>query len=429
MLADLGTALQRARVHGFTEREVEDARAALIAQGEEGVQRETTRPAREVLRQINGSVTRQEPLMSAAQTLALLRRLLPGITATEVSQAFATIFDPRQHLVIAELPSDDGVPSEALLVALGRAAVDVKPDKTAEVARATTLLATLPRGGTVVENHTHAGSGVTSMWLDNGVRVHHRFMDQRKNEARIAITLAGGTIQETAAERGLSEAALRAWDRPATSTLSSTEIRDLMTGAKARVRAGMSGDTVSLTVSGDPTELERGLQLAYLLLTDPRIEPAALEQWKDGEMQRIAASKTQPMRCWPPRARRPSIPGTRRAPNPDRRAGAAISRDAAQGWLRRLITARPSRSPSWATWTARRRRAWSRATSARCPRGRASATRRSPISASSPGPRDRSGSRRPSTPARRRPPCSPASSASTCATSATRGSSTWPRAF
>ena len=68
-----------------------------------------------------------------------------------------------------------------------------------------------------------------------------------------------------------------------------------MTGAKVRVRSGMGGDTLTLTVSGDPAELERGLQLAYLLLTDPVIEPAALEQWKDGEMQRIAERKSQPM--------------------------------------------------------------------------------------------------------------------------------------
>ena len=78
MLTDLGTALQRARLHGFSEREVEDARQALIAEAEEAVQRETTRPARDVLRQINGAVTRQEPIMSAAQSLALLRGCCPG---------------------------------------------------------------------------------------------------------------------------------------------------------------------------------------------------------------------------------------------------------------------------------------------------------------------------------------------------------------
>src|SRR5262245_22661414 len=342
MLTDLGTALQRARLHGFSEREVEDARGALIAQAEEAVQRETTRPAREVLRQINGSVTRREPIMSAAQSLALLRRLLPGITAAEVSQAFAVNFDPNRALFIAELPSGDAVPTEAELLALGRTAVDVTPDKVAEDARATALLATLPQAGTVVEQTAHTPSGVTSMWLDNGVRVHHRFMDQRKNEASVVITLAGGQIQETAANRGVTEAALRAWERPATSALSSTAIRDLMTGAKVRVRSGMTGDTLTLTVSGDPAELERGLQLAHLLLTDPVIESAALEQWKDAELQRIAARKNQPMQVLATTSADAIYPKDETRPKAlIAEQVQAITRDAAQAWLRNLVATAP----------------------------------------------------------------------------------------
>ncbi|HEV2057350.1 MAG TPA: insulinase family protein [Methylomirabilota bacterium] len=342
MLKDLGIALQRARLHGFTEREVQDARVALLADAEEGARREATRPAREVLRQLNGDVTRGSRSISAAQKQALLQRLLPGITAREVSDAFAAAFDPSRAMFIAELPASDEVPSGAQLLALGRAAVAVKPGKPAEVARATTLLATAPRGGAVAESLPHPASGVTSMWLDNGVRVHHRYMDQRKNEASIAITLAGGPIQETAANRGITEAALRAWDRPATSRLSSTQIRDLMTGAKVRVRGAATGDTVTLTVSGDAAELERGLQLAYLLLTDPLIEQPALEQWRDAEVQRINQRKSQPMQVlvdtstaaiYPPgavRARPLTVEQVR-----------AITRPAAQEWLRRLITEAP----------------------------------------------------------------------------------------
>src|SRR5262249_5878159 len=256
MLKDLGTALQRARLHGFTEREVQDARTALVADAEEAVQREPTRPAREVLRQLNGDVSRGSRTMSAGQTLTLLQRLLPGITAREVSDVFAAAFDPKRALFIAELPASDGVPSEAELLMLGRAAVAVKPGKPDDVARATTLLASLPMGGAVVESLSHPASGVTSMWLDNGVRVHHRYMDQRKHEASIEITLAGGQIQETPGNRGITEAALRAWMRPATSRLTSTQVRDLMTGAKGRVRSGVGGGTVGETGAGEPAEAE-----------------------------------------------------------------------------------------------------------------------------------------------------------------------------
>jgi zinc protease len=209
MLKDLGIALQRARLHGFTDRELQDARVAILADAGDAVRREATRPAREVLRQLNSDVTRRRPTMSAAQSLALFQRLLPGITAREVSSAFAAAFDPNRALFTVELPAGADVPTEAKLLALARTAVAVKPGKPTDVARATTLLAALPRGGTVVESVPHAASGVTSLWLDNGVRVHHRRMDQRKGEASIAITLAGGPIQETPANRGITEAALR----------------------------------------------------------------------------------------------------------------------------------------------------------------------------------------------------------------------------
>ena len=182
MLTDLGTALQRARLHGFSEREVEDARQATIAQAEEAVQRETTRPAREVLRQINGAVTRQEPIMSAAQSLALLRGMLPGMTAAEVSEAFTRNFDPGQVVFIAELPASDGVPTEAELLALGRAAVEVTPDKVAEVARATALLTTLPTGGTVVESRTACRErrdvDVARQWRARPPPVHGRAQER-----------------------------------------------------------------------------------------------------------------------------------------------------------------------------------------------------------------------------------------------------------
>jgi len=342
MLGELGTELQRARLHGFGEREIANARTMLLAAAEEGLRRESTRPARDVLRDLNRDVSRRRPPMSAAQTLALFQRLLPGITAREVSDTFAASFDPARALFVAELPSSDQVPSEAELVAAGRAAVDVKPPKPADVTPPTELLTTLPRPGTIVESTTHAATAITSFWLDNGVRVHHRRMEQRKGEAAITINLAGGVIEETPANRGITEAALRAWERPATKKLSSTDIRDLTTGAKARVASALGADTLTLSVAGDTTDLERALKLAYLLLTEPVIEPAAFDQWKEAEGQRLTDRRHQPMSVLidtaaaalhPPADPRPKIM------TPENLA--ALTRPAAQAWLERLIAHAP----------------------------------------------------------------------------------------
>lgn len=342
MLADLGTNLQRARFYGFSEREVQDARMSLIAQAEEAAQREGTLPARAVLRQINSAVARRAPVISAAQRLEFVKRLLPGITAAEVSQLFAANFDPTNVTFIAELPSGGDVPSEAELISLGRSALNVKPEREAEVARASSLLEKLPAGGKIVESIEHSESGVLSGWLDNGVRLHYRFMAERKNEATIVITLAGGQIQETAANRGITQAAALAWSRPATGKLSSIQIRDLMTGKKVGVSGGADQDKLTLTIAGSPSDLEVGLQLAYLLLTDPVIEAAGFEQWRETEAQRIASRKVRPAGLLSEAVAAAFYPKDEPRVKPlEAEQLKKIRLDAAQAWLRRIIAKAP----------------------------------------------------------------------------------------
>jgi zinc protease len=355
MLTELGTHVQRARLHGFTEQEVDDARKTLLSQAEEGVQRESTIPARAMLARINGDVAAGEPVMAAQQRLDLHKKLLPGISAKEVSEAFTKEFDPANVIFVLTAPTSGDNPSEAQLIELGRAAFDVKPEKAAEVARAASLLEKAPTPGTLGEVAQHQASSVTSGWLSNGAAFHHRFMDVEKNSVSITITLAGGQIQETAANRGITDAASLAWERQASSKLSSTQIRDLMTGKKIRVRGGDGGggprgggggaagqDTMRISISGNPGELDIGFQLAHLMLTDPVVEPAALEQWKKAQKQAIEQRKVQPQGAIQEMIANAFYPKSEARLHPlTTEQVDAITVEAAQAWLKKLIAESP----------------------------------------------------------------------------------------
>jgi zinc protease len=341
-LHDLATEIARARLHGVTPGELEEARVAFLASAEEAGQREGTRPAREVLREINDAVNRREPPLSAAQRLALYRRLLPAVTSAEVTRALGAAFDAGGLIAVVTMPPRPDAPGEDDLIALGRTALAVRPDPPTDRARPTALLAAPPRPGAVVESGEHAATGVWSGWLDNGVRVHHRRVEQRRNEVTVTIALAGGAIEETADDRGITAAALRAWDRPATGTLSSTAIRTLMTGKSVRVGTDHGLDWVGLSVTAQAPALVPGLELAHALLTDPVLEPVAWEQWREQTLQEIAARAVEPRgvlaeaeadALYPPGEvrLRPLTPAQVRA----------LSRERAQAWLRRLVATAP----------------------------------------------------------------------------------------
>ena len=149
-----------------------------------------------------------------------------------------------------------------------------------------------PEPGQIVEQEEDPDLQILSVTLDNGVRAHVRSMDFKKDEVLVAITLPGSVLRETPGARGLTAAATLALRRPATRKLSSTDIRDLMTGKKVSVGASFGTDAVSLSITGSAADLEEGFRLAHVLLTDGMVEEASLKRWKEQMAQNIEGRKT-----------------------------------------------------------------------------------------------------------------------------------------
>lgn len=307
-LEEVSLELQRARKYGFSEREIEDARKQLISGAERAVETADTIPAQAVLGRMNNDVTSREPIMAPSDELAHLRKILPTISLEEVAKRFATEFDPSTVSFTATLPTSPSVPTEEQLLALGTKALAVEPSPEKEKQHATALMTELPKPGTISDTSEHADTRVTSVWLNNGVRVHYRFMDDRKNDVSVRISLIGGELLETAENHGITAAAQLAFGRPATDKLSSTDIRELLTGKKVNVGGGGGGgrgrrgggggggmDSMSFSVSGSPEDLETGMQLAHLLLTVPKIEASAFEQFQQRTREMLQEALKNPM--------------------------------------------------------------------------------------------------------------------------------------
>lgn len=357
--------LQRAREFGFTKREVDRVTKDMTTGAERAVETEGTVPADLLMRRINGAVASGTPVMSPKQRLELLKRVLPTITPEQVSKRFAQEFDLSKNAAfVASLPSSAKAPGEDELVSIGRAALAVKPtqeeDHTAEIAE---LMHELPTPGKFIDQEDHAASQVWSGWLNNNVRVHYRFMDQRKDEVSINIQLIGGPLLETAENRGITRAAQLAWTRAATMHLSSADIREFMNGKNVNVGGGgffggrgrggggrrggggpglASGDSIALSVSGKPEEIETGMQLAYLLLTEPKVEPEGFDEFLTRTRESIQDEVTNPMRM--------GMRLTTQAPYPDNEVRLRpltveqvdkLTASSAQAWVDKLVRESP----------------------------------------------------------------------------------------
>jgi zinc protease len=105
---------------------------------------------------------------------------------------------------------------------------------------------------------------------------------------------------------------------------------------------GGGPDSISLTISGSPEELEPGFQLAHLLLTQPRIEPTAFEQFKVGQKQGLEESLKNPQAFGGRIAGAAIYPETAAATQPlTLEQVDALTLPAAQAWLEKLIAESP----------------------------------------------------------------------------------------
>ncbi len=343
MATTLVEEVQRARAHGFSEREIEDVRRDFLTNARNAATREDSMPMRVAAVQITRAIGSDEPVMSAAQRAEYAEAILPSISASEVSAAFATLFDFSKGTAVLTMKESPGqTPSEADLLEAVRSALSAETEADAESDRPTALMSSSPGPGKVREMSIHPETGVFEAMLENGVRTRHRFMEYRKNSATITITLAGGQIEETNETRGLTSLAVLALQRPATAHLSSTNVRDLLTGKDVRVFGGAGLDTVTISVSGAPEDLETGMQLAHLLLTEPKLEAAAAEQWKEAQKQGIEARKTQPSGALQEMLADSIYPKDEARARPLEAAEIdGLSVEAAQVWLERIVRTAP----------------------------------------------------------------------------------------
>jgi zinc protease len=300
LLGALAGAVDRAARAGFTAAELEPAKRAVLADLRARAAGAGTRPAAAIATDMNQALASGQPLMSAAQRFELAEALAPLVTTADVDAAFRARFaGPSGRLLAVILPERAGlaIPSRAQVahIAARAAAAGDGQSPLAPARPIDALLAAEPRPGEIIASEVDEASGVTSVTLGNGVRVHVRSMHEREDEVRVQVTLAGGELYETSATRGLTEAAALAFDSPATERLSAGAIRSHLAGRDIDLSGcACDGDALTAELITGRADLEKGMRLLHLVLTSGRITAAALQSWKDRELEWAARTATDP---------------------------------------------------------------------------------------------------------------------------------------
>lgn len=142
----------------------------------------------------------------------------------------------------------------------------------------------------VVELSTHLATKVRSAWLANGIRVHHKKLGEPGDDVVVTIRLLGGAISETDDNRGITRAAMVAWDPPRSRTIDAERFQKKLSGAECEYEGGfVDDDLVGMTFTVPARRLGSAMRLASELLEEPYLDPDSFRTWRSEERERVLA--------------------------------------------------------------------------------------------------------------------------------------------
>ncbi|MFV1959656.1 MAG: M16 family metallopeptidase, partial [Planctomycetota bacterium] len=338
------TELRQALEQGFAPEEVAEASKALLARLGQAADAVAGRPSLGLAMRIAMTLGRGRQAVAPAAERDLAARLLPGIEPAEVDKALQDLVHLDRGLILLTLPETKGadLPTSDALRAAWKTALETPLDPRAKQAAPGKILAKDPEPGKVASRTQNADLGVTTLVLENGVRVHVKPLDS-VDTVQVRVRLFGGVPEETATNRGITEAAALAFTpgKAATRTLSPTDVSRYLAAREVRVGGGSNNVSLRLDVRGKAEQLPEGLRLAYLLLTQGKVDTESLAAWRREtllQLEEVVDSVPMQARIG---MRRAATGGDVRFALPTKAQIEAIDRETAEAWLDRILTQAP----------------------------------------------------------------------------------------
>jgi zinc protease len=278
----IGIEAKRARQFGFGATELDRAKRRMSAQYERAYSERDKTESSSYAQEYLNNFLEDEPSPGIDYEYRLLKQVLPGITAAEVSGLAKDLFtdDSRVVLVTAPQKPDVRVPAEADVRTALQSIDSVAVTPWNDTSTNRELLETKPTPGTVTATKTIDDIGVTVVTFSNGVSAWLKPTDFKNDQVVFSMYAKGGLSlapPQDYPEASLSSAFV---SLSGAAGLKAVDLQKMLAGKLVGVGATVSASTHGFAGSAAPAELETALQLLYARFTQPGNDPEAFDLLK-----------------------------------------------------------------------------------------------------------------------------------------------------
>jgi zinc protease len=296
-LSALFTEIDRVARFGFTATELNRQRLNLQRFLEKAVVEKDKSPSGPLADEFVRNFTQGEPIPGIVYEYGLNQRFLPQITVAEVNSLAKEWIPDHNRLVVVSAPEKDrpGLPSEAKLAAVIKAASGGPLTPYVDAVSTQPLLARLPSPGAIAATmSTNEALGITEWKLSNGIRVVLRPTTFKQDEILFRAVSPGGTSLASDQDFIPAETASQVIAQGGLGNFRSIDLNKILAGTSVSVRPDIGETEEGLGGGASRRDLETMFQLIYLTFTAPRADPVAFRVLTEQLRVTLANQEAQP---------------------------------------------------------------------------------------------------------------------------------------
>jgi zinc protease len=293
-LRALMTEAVRIERHGFTQAELDRARANIAAFYEQIAAQADTEGSEDYVEEITRNFYEREFMIGRRAERDLAVKFLPQITVAELNALAKSFGGADNRVILVSGPDGKPLPDQKKILAIVDEVQKATIDAWQEAATTAKLMATPPKPGTVTKESKIESIGVTEWTLSNGIKVVLKPTDFDAEQVSVSGESPGGLAM---ADNKMWPSARFADDVVALGGVGEIDddlLEKILAGKRLQVSASIGETTESVDGNASVKDLEVMFQLMHLKMTAPRKDPAVFGTWKQVVSEQLANQRRSP---------------------------------------------------------------------------------------------------------------------------------------
>lgn len=267
------TEFMRAKKHGFTQSEIDRTITLVKSSYENYIDKEDEQSHNSIIRKIQANYLENKTMTDASGEFELVKQILEGVNSNILKSTLNELYTEENRVILVTgVINEHNIEKEEalkLIAATEQKDIEAYVD---EFESKNLLENIVINEGAITKEIKHSEIEATTFVLSNGVKVHYKYANKNKNEVKLtAISDGGSSLYADSDQPSLTFTTIIA-SQSGLGQFSLTDLRKLLVGKRASVKAGISGLSESISGSALTKDIETLFQLTYLQFIAPRFD-------------------------------------------------------------------------------------------------------------------------------------------------------------